>query len=66
MSLNLAISACETGEQWQEALSLLGRSSSMMQGQLLTPDSLSWSAAISACGESEQWIQNTFWTEGPE
>ena len=45
VSCNAAISACEKGRHWEEALGLLEE----ITGQLLTADVVSWNAAISAC-----------------
>ena len=52
--MSSAISACEKGKQWGEALGLLQE----MVHQLLTPDVVSLNAAISACEKGKQ-------SEGP-
>ena len=41
----------EKGKQWEGALGLLQE----MVHQLLTPNVVSWSAAISACEKGKQW-----------
>ncbi len=46
-----AIWACDKGEQWEKALSLLWR----MPGKQIEPHVNSYSAAISACEKGEQW-----------
>ena len=51
--LHAAISACEKGEQWQQALCLLA----VMQETDLVPDVITYSAAISACEKGEQLQQ---------
>ena len=56
ISYNAAISACEKGSQWQEALELLAE----MQAQGLEPNVISYSAAISACEKGEQWEKSLF------
>jgi pentatricopeptide repeat protein len=48
-----AISACEKGEQWQQAFGLLA----VMQQSVLVPGVIAYNAAISACEKSEQWQQ---------
>ena len=45
ISYNAAISACEKGKQWEEALRLLQQ----MTCRTLTPDEISYNAAINAC-----------------
>ena len=45
VSYNAGISACEKGEQWLEALSLLRE----MEHAKVDPDVISYSAGISAC-----------------
>ena len=45
------ISARDKGKQWEGALALLQE----MVHQLLTPDVVSWNAAISACEKGKQW-----------
>merc|ERR1712070_915880 len=45
VSYSAAISACEKGQQWEDALSLLDD----VQGSFLVPDVVSFNAAISAC-----------------
>ena len=51
ISYSAAISACEKGKQWEEALRLLQQ----MTCRALTPNEISYSAAISACEKSKQW-----------
>ncbi|CAK0881598.1 unnamed protein product, partial [Prorocentrum cordatum] len=51
ISYNAGISACEKGEQWQRALTLL----SEMREAKLEPNVISYSAGISACEKGEQW-----------
>ena len=51
ISFNAAISACEKGEQWQQALGML----SEMQQRQREPSVISFSAAISTCEKCEQW-----------
>ena len=41
----------EMGKQWKEALRLLQQ----MTSRALTPDEISYTAAISACEKSKQW-----------
>ena len=50
ISYNAAISACEKGKQWEEALRLLKQ----MTCRALTHDEISYSAAISACEKGKQ------------
>ena len=50
-SAKAAISACEKGDQWQEALGLLVG----MQKAELVPDAISYKAAIGAFEKGEQW-----------
>ena len=45
ISYNAAISACEKGQQWQQALSVLAE----MQQTAVLPYVISYNAAISAC-----------------
>ncbi|CAK0806222.1 unnamed protein product [Prorocentrum cordatum] len=45
------ISACEKGQQWQRALSLL----SEMVETKLKPAAISYNAWISPCGKGQQW-----------
>ena len=51
VSHNAAISACEKGKHWEEALRLLQE----MLHRSLTPDVVSHSAAISACEKGKHW-----------
>ena len=51
VSHNAAISTCEKGRRWEEALRLLQE---MLQ-RSLTPDVVSHSAAISACEKGKHW-----------
>ncbi|CAK0832934.1 unnamed protein product [Prorocentrum cordatum] len=51
ISCNAGISACEKGEQWQRALTLL----SEMREAKVEPDAVSCNAGISACEKGEQW-----------
>ncbi|CAL1152244.1 unnamed protein product [Cladocopium goreaui] len=50
---NAAISACEKGGQWQQALNLFRA----MPKAKAIPDSISYNAAISACEKGSQWQQ---------
>jgi len=47
ISFNAGITACEKGEQWQQALSLIG----VMQEAELEPDIMSYNAGVSVCHE---------------
>ncbi|CAK0869074.1 unnamed protein product [Prorocentrum cordatum] len=49
----LGSAACEKGEQWQQALSLLGE----MREAQLEPSVISYSAGISACEKVGHWQQ---------
>ncbi|CAK0874049.1 unnamed protein product [Prorocentrum cordatum] len=51
ISYSAGISACEKGEQWQQALALL---SDMWEAKL-EPNVISYNAGISACEKGEQW-----------
>ena len=51
ISYSAAISACEKGKQWEEALRLLQQ----MTCRALTPNEISYNAAISACEKGKQW-----------
>ena len=53
VTYSAAISACEKGWQWQQALRLLGD----MQIKNIWADTVSYSAAISACEKGWQWQQ---------
>ena len=53
ISYNSAISACEKGQQWGQALSLLPK----MRRSRLEPNVISYSSAISACEKGQQWEQ---------
>ena len=48
-----AISACDNGQQWQQALGLLA----VMQQTAVLPNVISYNAAISACDNGRQWQQ---------
>ena len=48
-----AISACEKGQQWQQALSLLA----VMHQTFALPEVTSYSAVISACEKDQRWQQ---------
>ncbi|CAK0858602.1 unnamed protein product [Prorocentrum cordatum] len=50
-SYSAGISACEKGEQWEQALALL----SEMREAKVEPDVISYSAGISACEKGDQW-----------
>jgi pentatricopeptide repeat domain-containing protein 1 len=54
ISYNAAVSACEKGGQWQQALFLL----QTMPKANLRIDVISYSAAISACEKGGQWQQS--------
>ena len=51
ITCNAAISACETGMQWQSALVLLSRMASVSTAAT----SITYGAAISACEKGSQW-----------
>ncbi|CAK0803183.1 unnamed protein product [Prorocentrum cordatum] len=51
LSYSACISACESGEQWQRALTLLGE----MWEAKVAPNVISYNALIGASGKSEQW-----------
>merc|ERR1712137_1450706 len=51
ITYNAAISACEKGEQWQEALRLLNE----LKKTNIAPDTITYSAAISGCQKGWQW-----------
>ncbi|CAK0866989.1 unnamed protein product, partial [Prorocentrum cordatum] len=51
LSYNAGISACEKGEKWQQALSLLRE----MRAARSEPNVVSYSAGVSACEKGEQW-----------
>ena len=51
ISYSAAISACEKGQQWEDALSLLPK----MRRARLEPDVTSYSMAISACEKGQPW-----------
>ena len=53
MSYNTAISACEKGEQWQQALDLFVAEQSVE----LLRDVSTCNASISACEKREEWQQ---------
>merc|ERR1712039_270496 len=53
ISYNSAISACEKGQQWMVALSLLFE---IHTSNALQPDGLSYNSAILACAKSYQWM----------
>ncbi|CAK0868361.1 unnamed protein product [Prorocentrum cordatum] len=53
LSYSAGISACEKGEQWLQALWLLGKAREIK----LEPNIISYSAAISACEKSGKWQQ---------
>ena len=53
ITYSAAISACEKGEQWQQALELFER----MRGECVQRNTITYSAAISACGKGGQWQQ---------
>ena len=48
-----AISACEKGGEWQQALGLLA----VTQTADLVPNIITYNAAISACAKGQQWQQ---------
>ncbi|CAK0816467.1 unnamed protein product, partial [Prorocentrum cordatum] len=51
VSCNAAISACEKGGWWRQALELFGS----MAGQGLRPDAVSYNALAGACEKGDQW-----------
>jgi pentatricopeptide repeat protein len=51
ITYNAAISACEKGGQWQQALNLL----SLMPEAKVVPNEITYNAAISACEKGGQW-----------
>ncbi len=51
ITYNAAISACDKGRQWQEALRLVYE----MLAKGLTPDVITYNAAIFACEKGSQW-----------
>ena len=51
VSHSAAISACEKGKHWEEALRLLQK----MLHRSLTPGAVSHNAAISACEKGRHW-----------
>ncbi len=51
--LHAAISACEKGQQWQQALVPLA----VMQKSAILPKDIFYSAANSACEKGTQWQQ---------
>ena len=53
ISYNSAISACEKGQQWEQALRLLLE----MRSSRLEPNVMSYNSAISACSKGQQWEQ---------
>ena len=53
ISCSAAISACEKGGEWEQALSLL----SSMPGVQVMPIVISCNAAISACEKGDEWKQ---------
>ncbi len=53
ISYNSAISACEKGQQWEQALRLLLE----MRSSRLEPNVMSYNSAISACEKGQQWEQ---------
>ena len=53
ISYNSTISACEKGQQWEQAVSLLPE----MRSYWLEPDVISYSSLISACEKGKQWEQ---------
>ena len=55
VSYSTAISACEKGKRWQEALQLLLEMLQEMLHRSLTPNVVSHSAAISACEKGKHW-----------
>ena len=53
ITCNAAISACEKGEQWQQALELFER----MWCESVKRDTITYNSAISAYEKSGQWQQ---------
>eukprot|EP00438_Fugacium_kawagutii_P027259 Skav214352 [mRNA] locus=scaffold86:468931:470052:+ [translate_table: standard] len=52
-AFNATISACEKGDQWEQALSLF----EVLKESRICPTVISYSATISACEKSGQWQQ---------
>ena len=52
ITYNATISACEKGQQWITAVSLLQE----MQQWHMEPDVITYNATISACEKGQQWI----------
>eukprot|EP00966_Prymnesium_polylepis_P201568 4670544-Prymnesium_polylepis.1 len=51
ITYNAAISACESGGQWERALRLLVD----MRQARVKPDVITYNAAIAACGKGGEW-----------
>ena len=51
ITYSAAISACEKGNQWKEALALLSK----MKQEDIKADTITYNAAISACEKGNQW-----------
>ena len=48
-----AMTACERGGCWEEAILLLGD----MRSERVAPNRIVYAAAIGACGSQGQWVQ---------
>ena len=53
ITYSAAISACEKGQQWEEALRLLGE----MKKKDITPNVITYNTTISACEKGGQWVE---------
>ena len=53
ITYSAAISACEKGQKWQQALGLLAETRSVS----VLPNVITYNTAISACEKGEQWQQ---------
>jgi pentatricopeptide repeat domain-containing protein 1 len=51
IAYSAAVSACEKGTQWQQAIGLLA----FMQQSGLAPDVITYNAAVRACEKGARW-----------